>query len=305
MAAGASTRRARAWSPIPATALMSVLVLLAACASAGTKPTKALRSVAAASAGIPRGSQYVALGSSFAAGPRIPPNQGGRCLRSNSNYAHLVATALGLRLVDVSCSGALAAGLGVAGPGTTPSQLSAVTRATRLVTVTVGGNDIGYAASLVACGAAAALDRSCLTGGTLLRKSEQELVTLKHTLVTLLGKIQAAAPEAQIYVLSYLAILPASGVPCPPNVPFLAADDVALTGLGLQLRNTVSAAASAAKVHFVDAYTAGLSHTACAPPTSRWVEGAKRVLPAFQYHPNSRGMAAVAKLLLTAIPHGS
>ena len=51
--------------------------------------------------------KYVAMGSSYAAGPKIPdavPDQS--CGRSTPNYAHLVAAAFGLDLTEVSCIGA-------------------------------------------------------------------------------------------------------------------------------------------------------------------------------------------------------
>ena len=55
--------------------------------------------------------QYVALGSSFAAGPGIAPADDDSlalCIRSAHNYAHLLAKARGLDLTDVTCSGATA-----------------------------------------------------------------------------------------------------------------------------------------------------------------------------------------------------
>jgi hypothetical protein len=58
---------------------------------------------------IPAGSRYVAMGSSFAAGPGLVPRVPGgprRAGRSTGNYAHLVAQALGLDLHDVTFSGA-------------------------------------------------------------------------------------------------------------------------------------------------------------------------------------------------------
>ena len=51
------------------------------------------------------GAKYVALGSSFAAGPGIAEQLGG-CGRSDRNYSHLIAEELGLTLNNVSCSGA-------------------------------------------------------------------------------------------------------------------------------------------------------------------------------------------------------
>lgn len=58
---------------------------------------------------ISPGSTYVALGSSFAAGPGIKPVLHKAAQRSGRNYAHLVAEALELHLVDVTYSGATTA----------------------------------------------------------------------------------------------------------------------------------------------------------------------------------------------------
>ena len=58
---------------------------------------------------IPPGSRYVAMGSSFAAGPGLPtrvPGSPRRAGRSTGNYAHIVARALSLDLYDVTFSGA-------------------------------------------------------------------------------------------------------------------------------------------------------------------------------------------------------
>jgi hypothetical protein len=55
-------------------------------------------------------SRYAALGDSFTAGPLIPNqlNDPIGCLRSDHNYPHLVAAALGVaEFRDASCAGAL------------------------------------------------------------------------------------------------------------------------------------------------------------------------------------------------------
>jgi hypothetical protein len=81
------------------------------------------------------------MGSSFAAGPGIGrrvPGSPRRAWRSTQNYAHLLAARLGLDLVDVTYSGATALEL-IDG-----AQIEALTESTGLVTVTCGGNDVGY-----------------------------------------------------------------------------------------------------------------------------------------------------------------
>ncbi|HMC94522.1 MAG TPA: GDSL-type esterase/lipase family protein, partial [Polyangia bacterium] len=104
----------------------------------------------AAGAAQAQGPRYVAMGSSYAAGPGItrpaddPPD---RCGRSADNYAHQLARRRGLDLADVSCGGAVTASILAPWNGH-PAQIDAVTPATSLVTVTIGGNDVGLIAGL-------------------------------------------------------------------------------------------------------------------------------------------------------------
>jgi hypothetical protein len=96
------------------------------------------------------GDRYIALGSSFAAGPRLRPHSPGsprRAMRSSVNYVHLLAERLGLHLRDASWSGETAVRIADGRPGR-PAQLAAVTADTRLVTLACGGNDVGYVARL-------------------------------------------------------------------------------------------------------------------------------------------------------------
>src|SRR3954453_2621672 len=70
--------------------------------------TLAVLFAAWASAAVARADSYVSLGDSYTAGPFIP-NQIGPpfgCLRSDHNYPHLAAPAIGFLLRDPSCSGA-------------------------------------------------------------------------------------------------------------------------------------------------------------------------------------------------------
>lgn len=55
------------------------------------------------------GAEYVALGSSFAAGPGVgerAPGSPSLCMRSASNYPQLFAALRGLDVTDVTCAGA-------------------------------------------------------------------------------------------------------------------------------------------------------------------------------------------------------
>jgi hypothetical protein len=98
-------------------------------------------------------SRFVALGSSYAAGPGIAPVANARALRSGRNYAHQVAERLSLELIDVTCSGATTANI-LTRPqrtfaGVMRPQIEAVAADAGLVTITAGGNDIAYVGSLI------------------------------------------------------------------------------------------------------------------------------------------------------------
>lgn len=107
----------------------------------------------------PQPEPYVALGDSYTSGPKIPRQSGtpAGCDRSDHNYPAVVARQLGVTAADfrdVSCSGATITDLTAAqktSNGTNPAQLSALSTRTRLVTLGIGGNDIGFGSTVTKC----------------------------------------------------------------------------------------------------------------------------------------------------------
>ena len=89
---------------------------------------------------------YVALGDSYSSGvgTRSYINDGTSCSRSVYAYPALIATARGYALNFRACSGAKVADV-------TNTQLSALTSTTNYVTLSVGGNDAGFADVLTEC----------------------------------------------------------------------------------------------------------------------------------------------------------
>src|SRR3954451_8851072 len=92
---------------------------------------------------------YVALGDSYAAGPLIPvqlPPFG--CLKSSSNYAHLAQLTFNYpEFADPTCSGAKTGDMTqtqTVTPGPNPPQFDSLSPDTALVTLQIGGNDIGF-----------------------------------------------------------------------------------------------------------------------------------------------------------------
>jgi GDSL-like Lipase/Acylhydrolase family len=97
--------------------------------------------------------RYVALRDSYTAGPLIP-NQSLNplgCLRSDQNYPREVQRALRFTsFADVSCSGADTGDMTQpqnVTPGPNPPQFNALTAGTTVVTLGIGGNDIGFNAA--------------------------------------------------------------------------------------------------------------------------------------------------------------
>jgi lysophospholipase L1-like esterase len=242
---------------------------------------------------------YVAMGSSFAAGPGIPPVQSGSgaeaCGRSGNNYASVVARDTGAELTDVTCSGATTAHLLTDSQSGLPPQVRAVTAATRVVTVTIGGNDVNYLGSLGAY--------SCLTGGgtgcgTVDRDAiDRTFAELPGRLENVVDAVRAAAPEARVHLVNYFTVLPASGG-CA-DVP-LTEDQAAFErSVAARLADATAAAATATGATLVDLAAAGQGHDACA--AEPWVETYRPAAGRAAYHPNEAGMRAAAALVEDAL----
>ncbi len=80
--------------------------------------------------------------------------------RSARNYPHLVAERLGYDLVDVTYSGATTANVLRERQHGAPPQVDALDGSEHLVTVTIGGNDVGYVPLLFAATRATAAARA-------------------------------------------------------------------------------------------------------------------------------------------------
>jgi lysophospholipase L1-like esterase len=253
---------------------------------------------------------YVALGDSYASGPLIPTQSlhpiG--CARSNHNYAGDLARSLGIpTLVDVSCGGAATADMTAAQSvafGSNAPQFNALTANTDLVTITIGGNDIGFTSILETCAVESLTSpfgnpcqRHYTSGGT-----DQLAAKINATapkVAAVLAGIRQRAPHARVVVVGYLRILPPSGG-CWPIVPLARGDVPYLDGVEHKLNAMLGTQAAAAGDMFVNpGVTTG--HDVCQPESRKWVEGIVPTAPAFPVHPNAKGMTEVASLLQTAL----
>ncbi|MEH3139167.1 MAG: SGNH/GDSL hydrolase family protein [Mycobacterium kyogaense] len=251
-------------------------------------------------------SRYVALGSSMAAGPGIQPRVPGTpraAGRSARNYAHLVAEDRGFDLVDVTYSGATTDHILTDSQRGAPPQIEALDGTEALVTITIGGNDVGYVPMLFAAGLPAATRAIPLLGGRLrdlLDPAERYLAldAVSAALVEVGQAVRRRAPRATVLFVDYLTLLPPAGVPAPP----LSDHDVALgRHLAGELERLTAEAAEATGCGLVAAGAASREHHAWSsdPWTTRFGWPVPR--RAAPLHPNAAGMRAVADLVITAL----
>ena len=294
-----------------ATALAALATLLGVAATATTQVTAVAQQANTPTRKLNGVAHYVALGDSFAAGPFIPPQRTDPigCARSTRNYPSLVAAGLGVaEFTDASCSRASTQHMTAAQPvplGSNPPQFNALRPDTGLVTVSIGGNDMGFSDIVTTCGLISATDpmgdpcrRQATAGGS---DRYAERVTATAPLVAgVLRGIRERSPDATVVLVSYLRILPPT-TGCWPIVPIARGDVPYLDGLHDQLNAVLAEQAGRHGAVFVDAYAASLGRDICQAPSVRWVEGFAPTRPAFPVHPNAQGMRAVADLTLSTL----
>jgi len=169
----------------------SRFVILIAGSAVATIATLALASPAQAAAG----DRYVALGDSYSSGVGAGnyTSSSGSCDRSTNAYSALWAAAHApASYISVACSGATTTSV-------LNSQLSALSSATTLVSITVGGNDVGFATIMQTCAVDGTTD--CVNA---VQAAENTANTrLPGLLDSVYNAIRAAAPNARVVVLDY------------------------------------------------------------------------------------------------------
>ena len=207
---------------------------------------------------------YVALGDSYAAG------QATDCTHTRSSYPRRLDALRSVRLVrDVACAGATTADVAT-------SQVAALNRGVRLVTVTVGANDLDVAGLAAICTTTPA---SC---DAAIAARQALLPALGVSLAQLYGEIAAKAPRAKILVTGYPALF-ATG-------PLVAAEGA----LNLTISSAVAAAAAGgAHVQYVDVQFTG--HTVDSAHPWFYLSGPN------VFHPTPPGDRAFACALAAAL----
>ena len=230
---------------------------------------------------VSAGDRYVSLGDSYTAGPLIPPPNPDfpGCIKSLNNYPHLVAKDKSLKLTDVSCSGAKTTDMtksqDVSPNPDPPPQFSALNSTTKVVTITIGGNDVGFTEIAENCASPTPTGTPCQDH--YVKNGDDEISDrIKATapkVASVLQGIHKRAKNATVYMANYLPILPddqpdwtidnrASGHGCWPTVAITDADAAYVVAKEKELNQMLADQAAANNTTLVDAYKDGIGHDA-------------------------------------------
>ncbi|OXM53897.1 SGNH/GDSL hydrolase family protein [Amycolatopsis alba] len=249
--------------------------------------------------------RYVALGDSYTASPGTgrPVGAPSGCDRSDNNYPSLLAAKLRpAEFVDVSCGGATTehlTGEQKTRDGTNAPQLDAVTGSTTLVTVGIGGNDVGFVGFGGQCATqnqAASPCKTQLTAGGRDQLAER-ITAAADRLGGVLDQIRAKAHEARIVVVGYPTVLPDDNGGCWPVLPVGEGDVAYLRDSLKRLNTTLQETAKAHEAGFADMSTASKGRDMCSAANRRWVEGPAPAVPGAPLHPNARGEEGMAEVI--------
>ncbi len=229
-----------------------------------------------AGAAPPPQADYVALGDSYAAGQGAAPYTSGTCFVSRKGYPEIADNHRALVLTsNAACSGATTLSV-------LTEQLSKVTANTKVVTVTVGGNDLDTTGLLATCFAdpsaceTAALEKRAVILEALTNPTESELV---QRLAAISFSIRAQAPTAKIVFTGYPMLFDST---------FLDPRAVMVNNLTAGLNSVIAAIAPATGAHFVDVAPAFMGHGIGS--SDPWINyDVANIFDRANFHPNGEG----------------
>ena len=243
--------------------------------------------------------QYVALGDSFSSG--VGTNSytlSSSCRRGVYAYPWLVAQQrANTSLTFVACSGASTADV-------MASQIQLVNAETDIVTITIGGNDIGFSSIAEDCFTLQRTGSPCRDQYVQNGRDEisERIAATAPKVAAVFQGIHERSPQARVFVLTYAAIFPEEGdFGCWPQMPVADGDIVYLREKQKELNAMLVQQAGLNGVGVIDWYQASIGHDACKPPGIRWVEPAVPANAAAPIHPNLGGMLGASELLTAAL----
>lgn len=255
-------------------------MIVAITASAAIMPALALAAPASAQSNVKQSNvNYVALGDSYSSGVGAGDyySSSGDCDRSANAYSVLWANANDpASYVSEACSGATTGDV-------ISSQLSALSSSTSLVSITIGGNDVGFSSVMETCVLDSTSD--CVSA---IDTAEGEMTSeLPGDLNNVLGDISADAPEAQVVVLDYPDLYDLSQ--SSGCVGLSTTDRTDLNQAADELDGQVQAAAGRYGDTFADVRSAFSGHQIC--DSDSWLHSVNFLDIDESYHPTQTGQA--------------
>jgi lysophospholipase L1-like esterase len=232
--------------------------------------------VAAAPAGAQSAVRYVALGDSYSAGDGAGAYYGGSCGESANAYPALWAAAHDpAGYAAKTCDGATTSSV-ISG------QLSALSTSTTLVSITIGGNDVGFSSVMETC--VLLPTSSCVSA---INTAEGKMSTrLPGELDNVLAAISADAPNARVVVLDYPRLYDTAKTSC---IGLSSTDRIDLNQGADQLDSQIRAAADRHGDYFADVRPAFAGHEIC--DSGSWLNSVNWLDLGASYHPNAAGQA--------------
>ncbi|NUW39852.1 SGNH/GDSL hydrolase family protein [Nonomuraea rhodomycinica] len=239
---------------------------------------------------------------------RLPAGEGAApCHRARGSYVPLVAGAhrFGGGAGFWACSGATTGQLLRGQHGQRP-QVARVDRSTSLVTVTIGGNDAGFARVLTACIVKLPWSSACVDQDA---EVARRVDGLRSSLHGVLRELRSRAPQARIVVLGYPRPFPARPADRVDNLGV--EDQLWLNRVTRRLNDVmrevatgfdraVAAFGGPGSVEFVDAYDAFDGHEAgtAQPYLNRLIVHVKELsVDSRSFHPTGAGYRRLAELV--------
>ena len=245
----------------------------------------------APSASASESQRYVALGDSYSSGAATGDYElDPACERGRHGYPALVAARRPrLELDFVACAGATIS-------DALANQVSHLSRTTRWVTMTIGGNDIGLTRVIGTCSQPGP-SAGCQSAIDATRNTIRDDLPAK--LDAVYREVRMRAPDARVIVLGYPRLF--TGESCVAAGSFSPASLSALNDIADLLRDTVRKRVRSAGrgFQFKDAIPAFEGHEICS--THPWLYGL--IMPVYDsYHPNRTGQnRGYARLVLRAM----
>ncbi|OTB06237.1 hypothetical protein M426DRAFT_318983 [Hypoxylon sp. CI-4A] len=253
--------------------------------------------------------RLASLGSSFAAGPSIPPCVDDDAGRSGANFACLVHQRIpGATLTDLAVSGAVLPNLTTDPQDRNghvfPPQIQGLPADSDVVFVLGGGNDVGYIGGLFDD----TLNASYLgrlvrqvrgTGGAPVQTADLDVDGLASRYAGVLRAIHDKAPKARVLVVEYLTML-GTHTRAGTHVPFGEERVAHHKNVAERLLQATSKAVEQCGgdwCHLVSVGKPSEDHAIGAPDP--WVSGFtwKLFHAGGAYHPRAEGMKAVADII--------